>query len=182
MYGSGRIKRGRWWVLVVVLVMAVLATLMVAGCGGDDPAADGSSTTASSSSASSAAQSGGDGAMLAEEILGAFDELVAEVSGLATPKPEPATLKPQLDELYASYLPIMTALNARYLALRDSDETAFQDCNRFISDNRPQRVSAKDNALAEPVKYYNFDLGDQEMVVLITEKPVELLDVAVNQN
>lgn len=183
MYGGQRRRWDKVWVLVLTLAIGSLATMMIAGCGGGDAATGETDTTMGAVAPTETIPSGGgEGQALGEEILAKFDQLVGEVAALATPKPEPATLKTQLDELYASYEPVMTQLNARYLALRDSDETAFQDCNRYISDNRPQRVSAKDTLLSDPVKYYNFDLGEQEIVVLVSEQPVKLLDIAVNQN
>ncbi|MFN2168653.1 MAG: hypothetical protein ACK2U9_20660 [Anaerolineae bacterium] len=170
--------------LIVALAITGPATMMVGGCGGDDSSAVITESTAVSGAPSDtgAAAGGVDGQALAEEILGTFDELVGKVAELAAPKPEPATLAPQLEEVYASYEATMADLNSRYLVLRDADQTAFQDCNRFLSDNRPQHVTAKDDALSESVAYYNLELGDPEMVSLLSQRPVELLDVAVTQD
>jgi hypothetical protein len=183
MYEGERSRRGRLRTLVVVLAITGLATVMMGGCSGDDPKTVISETTTASPSPSDAGLSAtGEGLLVAQEILGTFDELAGKVVELSKDKPEPAVLGPQLEGLYESYMPKMTELNAKYLALRDSGMSQFRECNRHVSDNRPQLVSAMDNALAEAVKYYNFELGDQEMVSLLTKRPIELLDVAVNQD
>ena len=173
--GMGR-KRGGMLAAVSLMLIAV----MVSGCGGSDSDAADTTTTAASSTASSAApEGGGEGATLGAEILDAFDELVGKVSETVKDKPEPAVVKPQLEQLYTSYEPIMKELNTKYLALKDSDTSEFGKCNGFLSDNRPQRVAAITDIMVEPIKYYNFDLGAQDIVDLITKKPVELLDMAV---
>jgi len=167
-----------------VLMVAVLAMVAVGGCGGDDADDVGSATTTASSASSGGSGGASEvaGAALAEEILAAFDEVVAKAAELAKDKPEPATLKPQLEELYDSYRPKMAELNTKYLALRDADIAEFGKCNTYLGENRGKRVTAKDNTLADAVKHYNFDLGDQAMVDLLSKGPVELLDVAVKQN
>ena len=172
--------RGGMLAALVLMLIAGLMMVMVSGCGGSDSDVADTTTTAASSTASSGASEGeGAGATLGAEILATFDELVGKVSETVKSQPEPAVVKPQLEELYASYEPIMKELNTRYLALKDSDATEFAACNRFLSDNRPQRVSAITNTMVEPIKHYNFDLGAQDVVDLITKKPVELLDMAV---
>jgi hypothetical protein len=175
-------KRGGLLTAAALLLIAGLI-IVVSGCGGSDSDETGPMTTAVSSTASSVAASAGngEGVLMGTEILDTFDELVGKVSEIVESKPEPAVVKPQLEELYASYEPTMQELNTRYLALRDSNLSEFQTCNGFISDNRPQRVSAITNIMVEPIKYYNFDLGAQDIVDLITKKPVELLDIAVKQ-
>ncbi len=181
--GMGR-KRGGVLTATVFLLIAGLIMVMVSGCGGSDSDDADTTTTAASSTGSSEAQSGGggEGALLGTEILDTFDELVGKVSDIVKSKPEPAVVKPQLEELYASYEPTMKELNTRYLSLQGAKLSEFQACNRFLSDNRPQRVSAITNIMVEPIKYYNFELGAQDIVALISEKPVELLDMAVAQN
>lgn len=119
---------------------------------------------------------------MAEEILATFDEIVGKTADLAKAKPEPAALKPQLEELYDEYTTKMTELNSKYLALRSSDIAQFGECNTYLGSNRGMRVTAKDNTLTEALKYYNLELGDQEIVGLLSQKPVELLDIAVKQN
>lgn len=173
---------------VFLMLLLAVAVVVIGGCGGDGSSAD-TSTTAGASSDQSSSDSGASanpsdeaGVAMAEQILAAFDEMNTKAAEMAGGKPEPAVLKPQLEELYDSYGPIMTELNGKYLALRDSDQFAFQACNRFISDNRPQRVFAMENNIVDAIKYYNFELGDQEIVGLLTKKPIELLDVAVRQN
>ncbi|MBN1320957.1 MAG: hypothetical protein JXA87_08955 [Thermoleophilia bacterium] len=174
-------KRGGMLAAAVLMLVAGLIMVMVSGCGGSDSDVADTTTTAASSTASSAAETegNGEGALLGTEILDTFDELVGKVSETVKSKPEPAVVKPQLEELYASYEPTMKELNTKYLALKDSDAGEFGACNRFLSDNRPQRVGAITDIMVEPIKYYNFDLGAQDIVDLITKKPVELLDMAV---
>ena len=181
--GTGRKRRGMLTAAMLLLV-AGLIMVMLSGCGGSDSDDADTTTTAASSTASSAAQPAGDGegTLLGTEILDTFDELVGKVSEIVKSKPEPAVVKPQLEELYALYEPTMKELNTRYLALQGAKLSEFQACNRFLSDNRPQRVSAITNVMVEPIKYYNFELGAQDIVDLISKKPVELLDIAVAQN
>jgi len=163
------------------LVMAALAVLMLGGCGGDEPAV--SSTTAATSAATQGGSAAGEGqgTAVAKEILAIFDEIVAKAADLAKAKPEPSVLKPQLDELYNGYMAKMTELNGKYLALRESDVALFGECNTYLGSNRGQHVTAKDNTLTEAMQYYNLQLGDQEIVSLLSQKPVELLEIAVKQ-
>ncbi len=90
-------------------------------------------------------------------------------------------LLPQLEKLYADYGAKMAVLNARFLALRDKDIFAFRQANGYMSDNRPQHVLAKDNALGQAIAYYNFEKGDQVVVDMLANKIVKLLDDAVKQ-
>ncbi len=173
--------RSNWLVAVLVLVVITLGAVALSGCGGGDSEA--TPTTAGGAATTAAAQAGGgQGEAVAKEILAKFDELVGKVAGLANAKPEPAALKPQLDELYASYVPAMTELNGKYLALREADIAEFGTCNTYLGSERGKRVAAKDVTLTEALKYYNLELGDQEIVGLLSSKPVELLDIAVKQN
>lgn len=170
--------------VAILLVIAGLVAVTVGGCGGSTATEQSTTTTAASSASPSTGQPAGDGegVLVAKEILSTFDELVGKVAELAKDKPEPATLKPQLEELYASYLPIMTELNGEYLALRDSDTVQWGACNTYLGDNRGKHVTEKDNTLTPALQYYNLELGDQETVDLLSKKPVELLEVAVKQN
>jgi hypothetical protein len=106
---------------------------------------------------------------------------VGKVAELAKGKPDAAVLTPQLQGLYESYMPKFTELNSRYVALRASDVSQFGECNTYLGENRGKHVADKDNVLSEALRYYNLEVGDQEMVSLLSERPVELLDVAVNQ-
>ncbi len=183
MYKGSRSGRGTLWTIAVMLMMTGLVMVIVGGCGGDDSKAV-SSTTASAPSTPSttSAESDGEGVLIGKEIFATFDEMAAKAAELSKDKPEPAVLKPQLEELYASYLPKMTELNAKYLALQESDINQFRACNGYHSSNRPQHITAMQNACVEAVKYYNFQLGDQEIVSLLNDRPIELLDVAFKQN
>ncbi|NLO28027.1 MAG: hypothetical protein GX113_07610 [Actinobacteria bacterium] len=75
----------------------------------------------------------------------------------------------------------MTELNARYLALRDSDIKEFGECNSYLGEYRGRHVTDKDNTLTEAYKHYNLEVGDRETVELLEKGPVELLDIAVRQ-
>jgi hypothetical protein len=166
----------------VVVIVGSLAMLMAAGCGGGSTEAPSSTTAATTVASSGAGAAGGQGTAVAKEILAAFDEIVAKAADLAKAKPEPAVLKPQLEELYSSYTAKMTELNGKYLGLRDSDIAQFGECNTYLGENRGKHVAAKDNTLTPALQYYNLQLGDQEIVSLLSQKPVDLLDVAVKQN
>jgi hypothetical protein len=171
--------RSGWMLVVLALVVVVLGGLMVSACGGGDDTPATTAAGGSSATTAAAGSAGGQGEALAKEILATFDELVGKVAVLANGKPAPATLKPQLEELYASYEPIMAALNVKYLALRESDVEQSGECNSYLGTNRGKHVADKDNTLTEALKYYNFELGDQEMVKLLSDKPVDLLNIAV---
>jgi hypothetical protein len=121
------------------------------------------------------------GKVIVDEILAAFDQCVAEAAALARDKPEAAVLLPQLEKLYADYGAKMAILNARFLALKDKDIFAFRQANGYMSDNRPQHVFAKDNALGPAVAYYNLEKGDQVVVDMLSNKIVRLLDDAIKQ-
>jgi hypothetical protein len=76
----------------------------------------------------------------------------------------------------------MADLNTEYRALRDSDIAEFGACNTYLGNERGKHVLAKDTTLTDVVKYYNLELGNQEMVALLSTRPVELLDMAVKQD
>jgi hypothetical protein len=122
------------------------------------------------------------GVLLAKEILSLFDELVGKVADLSQDKPDAAMLKPKLTELYQEYQIRMEGLNLRYLSLRGSDKVHFGECNRHLGENRGSHVFKKDQRLGPSISHYNFQLGDQEMVKLLSVRPVELLDLAIQTN
>jgi hypothetical protein len=168
--------------VTVVVIVGSLAMLMAAGCGGDSTETPSSATVATTATSSGAGVAGGQGTAVAKEILATFDEIVAKAADLAKAKPEPAVLKTQLEELYTTYTAKMTELNGKYLGLRDSDIAQFGECNTYLGENRGKHVTAKDNTLTPAMQYYNLQLGDKEIVSLLSQKPVELLDIAVKQN
>lgn len=169
--------------MAVLLVMAGLIVLVVGGCGGGDSSDAGSTTTAAPSGSPGASQSAaeGEGVAVAKEILAAFDEVVGKAADLTQGNPEPAVLKPQLEELYASYEAKMAELNGKYLALRDADTAQWGACNSYLGENRGKHVFDKDNTLTEAYKHYNLEVGDREIVELLEKGPVELLEMAVKQ-
>lgn len=169
-------------VAVVALVAIMLGALLASGCGGGDTATTATTKAGTTATTAAGQAAGGAGEAVAKEILATFDEMVGKVAVLANAKPDPATLKPQLDEIYASYMPKMVALNGKYLALRNSDMMQFGGCNTYMGNERGKHVTAMDNTLTPALQYYNLELGDQAMVSLLSQKPVELLDVAVKQN
>jgi hypothetical protein len=169
---------------IAVLLLVMLMTTMVAGaCGVDDsPAVTTLETDASSADSGASGDAVNDaGVAMAEKILSTYDNMTAKVAKLANQKIEPAALKLQLTKLYDSYMPKMQELNAEYLALQKSDEFAFRACNGHISTNRGPHISDAENAMVDAIKYYNLDLGDQEIVNLLTKKPSELLEAAIKQ-
>lgn len=179
MDGFGRRGRLIWMTLLVVISLVVMGA---GGCGGSDPATESTALGATSTLTDSSEPTGdSEGVLVAKEILATFDELVAEVAELASDLPDAAVLKPQLEELYTSYEPTMNELNTKYLALRDSDIAQFGECNGYLGEYRGKHVFDKDVVLTEALTYYNLELGDQEMVHLLSKRPVELLDIAVNQ-
>ena len=184
MFRGGRGRRGRLWAPAIVLVMSGLLMVIAAACGGGEPETLIPETTTASPGASGGSGSPSDdaGVAMAQEIFAVYDEMNAKVVALANAKSEPAVLKPQLEELYASYMPKMEELKAKYLALKSSDESAFRSCNGYVSTNRGQRITEMENSMVEAIKYYNLELGDREIVSLLTEKPLALLRVAINEN
>ncbi|MCU0483492.1 MAG: hypothetical protein MUC54_04360 [Chloroflexi bacterium] len=166
---------------VVALAALLVAAMALSACGGGtgSPAA-----TADAPPASEAPAGGGAGAgeALGQKILATFDELVADVAQAAKAKPAPAELKPALESIYATYAPTMASLNSEYRALRDADITEFGACNTYLGSERGTRVAAKDATLTDAVRYYNLELGDQEIVALLSARPVELLELAVKQD
>ncbi len=182
-----RNKSRRWSRLAGTAATLVISGLLAAtagGCQGDDPGAAGSPTTVELPAPSATEQSSADGkgVLVAKEILATFDELVAQVAGLAQDEPDDVVLRQELNQLYESYVVKMTQLNENYLALRDSGDMAqFGECNTYLGSNRGQHVANKDTVLSEALRYYNFEMGDQEMVSLLSNRPVELLDIAVDQ-
>ena len=181
---GGRRRRAGLLTAAILLAVTTLVVISASGCGGDEPGAVSPSTTAASSTPSETAQpsADGEGVLVAKEILATFDELVAQVADLAKDKPDAAVLKPQLEQLYESYMPKMTQLNGKYLAVRDSgDVSQFGECNTYLGSNRGQHVADQDNVLSEAYRYYNLELGDQEIVDMMSKGPIGLLDVAVDQ-
>jgi len=122
-----------------------------------------------------------EGRDLAKKILATYDEAVAEAGKLAKDKPESAVLKPQLEQLIASYSPKMAELNTQYLALRAKDIRSFGQANTYLGEFRGKHVANADNTLAPVVKYYNFEKGDKEIVQLLSSKLVALIDIAVKR-
>ncbi len=121
------------------------------------------------------------GVVLAQRILEVFDECVAKVVELAAAKPEPEDLTPQLEALYDKYQVKMAELNQEYLALREQDISQFGAANSYLGEHRGRHVFQKDSLLGEAVAYYNFQKGDQELVKLLSNRPVELLERALQR-
>jgi len=165
--------------LVLSLTLTLLMVFMA--CGGGEKKQEEVAAPIQEAVAEPTPTAEGKGVFLAKEILGMFDEIVGKVGELAKDKPEVAVLKPQLEELYSSYREKMTELNTKYLALRDSDIAQFGQCNTYLGENRGKHVFKKDTDLTGIVSHYNLQVGDQEMVKLISEEPVQLLEMAVSQ-
>ncbi len=156
--------------------LALLTITWATGCGSKSGGPE--STDAPAAASDSVVESG---EALAKEILATFDEVVAEAAKLAEGKPEGAALRPQLEELYATYEPKMADLNVRYLKLSDADPREFGNANSYLGSNRGKHVTEKDNTLTSAVKYYNLEVGDKETVEMLTSGPVKLLEIAVKR-
>jgi hypothetical protein len=168
-------------VAVVALVAIMLGALLASGCGGGDTATTATTKAGATATTAAGQSAAGAGTALATEILAKFDEMVGKVAVLANAKPDPATLKPQVEAIYATYTPIMAELNVRYLALRDSDVQQSGECNSYLGTNRGKHTAQMDQTLTPALQYYNLELGDQAMVSLLTQKPIDLLNIAVQQ-
>jgi hypothetical protein len=157
------------------LTLALLAATWATGCGSKSGGPESTNAPAASDSVAES------GEALAMEILATFDEVVAEAAKLAEGKPEGAALRPQLEELYATYEPKMADLNVRYLKLSDVEPREFGNANSYLGSNRGKHVTEKDNTLTSAVKYYNLEVGDKETVEMLTSGPVKLLEIAVKR-
>jgi hypothetical protein len=155
--------------------------VLLAACGGKDkPAADQAAAPPLQASAAPAAPAGdNEGVLIAKEILGLFDEAVAEAAALTKDKPEASVLKPRLDALYETYAAKMAAVNPRFLALRDKDIRLFGAANGYLGENRGKHVFAKDNTLKDAFLYYNLEKGEKEIVDFLSSKLPDLIDIAV---
>ncbi|HDP93971.1 MAG TPA: hypothetical protein ENN40_01260 [Candidatus Aminicenantes bacterium] len=122
----------------------------------------------------------GEGILLAKEILGVFDEIVARVNELSKKKPEAEVLKSRLENLFVEYKAKMEGYNVKDLALK-ADVRQWRACNRYLGENRGGHVFQKDTVLTEVLKHYNLQVGDREIVNVIGKTPVKLLDIAVQQ-
>jgi len=162
----------------LLIVVFMVFSLVFIACGGEKKAEEPAPAPAEQTVAEPAAE--GAGVLLAKEILGVFDEIVAKVAELAKEKPEAAALKPQLETLYAEYKVKMEEYNMKYLALKE-DVEQWGACNGYLGENRGKHIFDKDAALTEALQHYGLQAGDQEVVDMISKKPVELLNIALNQ-
>lgn len=119
-----------------------------------------------------------DGVLVGKEILETFDKAVTEAAELAKEKPAPAELKPKLEELYKGYEEKMTALNTKYLALKEKDIALFGACNGYLGENRGKHVFKKDEVMYEAVNHYSSQEGGAEIVQLLSKDIVNLLEIA----
>lgn len=166
-------RKGILWVVVMAFSLIFIA------CGGEKKAEEPAPAPAEQAVAPEPEVEGA-GVLLAKEILGVFDEIVAKVAELTKEKPDAAVLKPQLETLFAEYKVKMEEYNVKYLALKE-DVQQWGACNGYLGENRGKHVFQKDTTLTEANQHYNLQVGDQEVVHLISKTPVELLDVALNQ-
>ena len=163
-------------------ILSILVLMLVlSACGGKSaPADDKAAATPAPAAATQAAPPAGDneGVLLAKEILGLFDEAVAEAVTLTKDKPEAAVLKPQLTALYDKYAAKMAEINPRFLALKTKDITLFGACNGYMGSNRGRHVFEKDNKLTDAYRYYNLEKGEKEIVDFLSLKLSTLIDIA----
>ena len=163
----------------LAIVVFIALSLLFIACSGEKKVEETAAAPAQETVAEPAQE--GAGVLLAKEILGVFDEVVTKMAEMAKDKAEVAVIKPQIEELLNSYRPRMIELNGKYLALRDADIAQFGACNGYLGENRGQSIFKKDTVLSEIVAHYNLQVGDQNMVNLLSTGPIELLDLAVNQ-
>ena len=150
--------------LMLVCICVMLMIFMACGHKAENPQAPAAKTETQAAAANDA------GVKIVDEILAVFDQCVAEAAALAKDKPEAAVLMPQLEKLYADYGVKMTALNVKFLALRDQDIFAFRRANGYMSDNRPKHVFAKDNTLSPAIVYYNLEKGQPAVVDMLSTR------------
>jgi hypothetical protein len=170
--------------LCLVLALGVMCAL--AACGGKNAPADDKATAstqppAAATQTAPAQAADNEGVQLAKEILGVFDDAVAETAVLVKDKPESADLKAKFGTLYDKFAAKMAEINTRYLALKAKDIRLFGSANGYMGDNRGQHVFKKDNKLTEAYQYYNLQKGDKEIVDLLSNKLPALIDIAVKQ-
>ena len=159
---------------VLISICGTLAASLIC-CGKSKTAPSG--TDAAKASPPAAGKS--EGQDVAKKILSTYDEAVAEAAKLAGAKPEPAVLKPQLEQLIKTYSDKMSALNVGYKALKAKDIASFGAANTYMGENRGKHVTNADNTLTAAIKYYNLEKGDKEIVALLTTKLAAVIDVAV---
>jgi len=165
----------------IFLAMALIFAM--AACGSKNAPADDKAAAAQPQApgTQTATPPAGDneGVLLAKEILGVFDEAVAEAAGLTRDKPEPAELKPKLAALYGKYAATMAEINPRFLALKTKDIRPFGAANGYLGENRGKHDFNKDNALADAYRYYNLEKGEKDIVDFLSHKLPALIDIAV---
>jgi hypothetical protein len=166
-----------------VIGIAIGIALVLAACGGKNAPAENKAAApqpqapVSQTAAPPAADN--EGVLLAKEILGVFDEAVAETAGLVKDKPEAADLKPKLNALYDKYAAKMAEINPRFLALKTKDIRLFGSANGYMGENRGKHDFDKDNTLSDAYRYYNLQKGEKEIVDFLAHKLPALIDIAV---
>jgi hypothetical protein len=165
-------------------MIALCLSVVLIGCGGKEPAETGAQESAAepqaAEQASDTEESGeAKGEAVAKEILGVYDQAVAEIAELMKDKPEAAELKPKLETLFQNYQEKMKALNEKYLALRDEDVASFGAANGYMGEYRGRHVYEKDNALVAYMNYYNMEKDERELTKFINDGLFNLLETAV---
>ena len=125
-----------------ILFLVFCLPVFFVSCGGQDE-----ETKANVSEESKSEEVNEEGIAVAKEILGTFDNAVAETVELVKEKPEVADVKPQFEAMIDNYKVKMTELNAKYLALREKDIRLFGDCNGYMGENRGKHVFQKNQVL-----------------------------------
>ena len=165
------------------LIAVLWALSFVAACGGSKSASESAKPaekpTPAPTASAAVSNAEEEGVAVAKEILGVFDQAVAEAVELVKDKPAAADLQPKLDALFEKYKVRMAELNPKYLALREKDIRAFGAANGYLGENRGKHVFAKDNTLGEAIAYYNFQKGEKGIVDFLGFKIAALIDVAV---
>ncbi len=156
-----------------------------AGCGGDNGDAASPDTGATKPPATEKkagdSRENSEGTVVAKEILATFDSAVKEMAELVKDKPEPAEVKPKLQEVYKKYVEKMTALNGKYLALKEKGIQYFGHANIYLGENRGKRVFEKSKLLGDISYYYDSKKNDKEVAKLLSKDLIQLLEIAVKR-
>jgi hypothetical protein len=165
--------------------MILALCLVFWACGGDKdetaPAEETATETPAAEEAEVPAEPEADaGVQVAQAILTAFDEAVAEVYERVKEQPALADVQADLEAVYDKYGASMDALNQKYLSLKDQDIELFGSCNGYLGENRGKHVWAMNEKL-DKIRYYYQQEGVEEMDDLIHQKLIDLLDRAVKR-
>ncbi|HSM13140.1 MAG TPA: hypothetical protein VLA66_03665 [Thermoanaerobaculia bacterium] len=159
----------------VFACVALVAAVALIGCGGGK----GGGTEAAKPAEPAGPTPAEKGQAVGQEIIAAFDGLVAETVRLINENPNADVVMPQLQAMVQNAEPKMAELNARLLALRGEDVESFGAANSYIQDQRPKSVHEKDVAFAPFLMDYPGEDPNGEVKEFLSGKElIRLLDLA----